>query len=257
MTEKKSTEPRYRHTRELWDALVKEYGERPAQHSWVSRAVGCSRNMARGAWFRGWVGISWAKPIQSILAAEQDEADRLAARQAQLREDARMRREAAEDAERERARNERIRELAEEVEIRGALRKGVRQAAATVLALSPAIAQMVQVVSKAVFDMTPGPDGKPVLTPKANADVSPRIAMEIISRWGTLAGKVALASDVTVHLGMDTRGPEERQGAPEMSLEEANEAIRHFQQIAATMDLPVVLPEPENPGGNNPPPTTH
>ncbi len=222
-------------TRALYDKLLSCYRERPAGHTYAARQSGVSRDMAKNAWLRGWHGISWARPLKARLRDEGDASVAEAAEERDRRAREQAARRALEDGERDRSRQERQRTVAEELLLLGSMRRGAQQAAATVLALSPAMAQLARVVVRAVFDEGPlNERGQPTLTPKAAADVKvdPGQAMRMLREWGSIVGKVVLAGDVVVQLGREVRGPDDADaGGPSMSPEEAREEMEHLASI--------------------------
>lgn len=149
------------------------------------------------------------------------------------REKERQQRLALEEAERERVKAERVKTLAEELQIQQLMRKGTQQAGATVLALSSSVNQVVRLVMKKLFDESTSPDGKTVWTPKANVDLSLTDAMKMIREWGNVLAKFVLAGDVVISLGRETRGPDEGVNAvPDMSPEEVQDELDHLMKMA-------------------------
>jgi hypothetical protein len=61
--------PRTR-TPELYQALVRAFREGGENLSYVSRAVKCSRGMARVAFSEGWTEYHWAPPIRDVLSGQ-------------------------------------------------------------------------------------------------------------------------------------------------------------------------------------------
>lgn len=59
-----------KHTRELYDALVAAFREKPMQFSHASRQARVTHRCAKRAWLEGWPGYDWARPIQHVLEEE-------------------------------------------------------------------------------------------------------------------------------------------------------------------------------------------
>ena len=127
---------------------------------------------------------------------------------------------------REASRAERVRSLAEELQLLTSARKGMQQCGAVVLALSGAMSLYVRAVAREVYDETMGPDGKLILTPKANLPDAAH-AMKQLTKFAQIASRVALATDVILSRGAELRGPERTEDAVMMDPEEARqESIR-------------------------------
>jgi hypothetical protein len=231
---KKKPKPATRRTQLLYDQLMSAYRERPGGHKYASERTGVSWRMARTAWESGWKGISWAAPIGSVLQAEADEVRLLAEQQRATREKDRRNAAIADDTQREAARVLRLRELAEDAQLLGSATKGAQALASGVLALAPAVAQMVRAVLQQFFDEGKGLDGRPTWSPKANSGVTADDALRYLSRIGTVAGKVALMADALVRLRDERRPPEEVVGTAEMSEEDLDEELRQLMQLADT-----------------------
>lgn len=80
-------------TPELYDGLLIAYREAPGNAAFAAREAGCSRDVAKKAWEKGWPRIEYAKPIREVLRSEINaaKAERLKLRQAEdkRQEDAR------------------------------------------------------------------------------------------------------------------------------------------------------------------------
>ena len=226
-------------TRQLYDALCAAYQEMPSQHRRVAEGCGVDRGTALNAWAKGWAGIAWARPIKELVEEGQRQDTDQSLVQSAVAQAAERDRKAKErerelalaDAEREAARAERVKTVAEEMTILAGMRKSVVQAAQVVNAIGGISAQLLRVITCALYDETVGPDGKPSYTPKAIPTMKPELAMDILHRWGSLAGKVVLAGDLVVRLGQELRGPDVTTGAPDISDEEAREQLEHYLHL--------------------------
>lgn len=237
---KNLSQVRVKRTRKLYDALLEAYREAPNRHRIAAEAAGCSRDAARKAWFDGWPEFTWGKPISTRIADEADDGAAQAERDRQERVRVADARRAQEDAERERARQERVTAIAEELLVVAGVRKSVMQAQQVAAALNPAVGQLVQVVTRAVFDVATGPDGRLQLTPKQNPSVDVVTAMRIVEMWGRFASKNALVAELAVQLGQEARGPDEAvRVAPQMTYEEAKAEYERMDSIFKKPDYDV------------------
>lgn len=182
------------YTRALYDALVTGYRLAPGNAAHAARVAGCERRCALRAWSKGWKGLPWARPIQTVLAEETQAARARAA-------DIEKRKREADDARREAARQEQVEAEAQERTMLKAARQDVLSAAVVCAELVPTMRALGRIVAEAagIDPATGKPSGnKPTVDAKA--------AMMMLSRWTGMAGKVVYASEVLVQLGRTERG---------------------------------------------------
>jgi hypothetical protein len=225
--------PRARYDRRTYDALLAGFRDDPGNITKCAKYAGVTREMARGAWHRGFprqyaAGAAWARPIKEVLAEERDSAQ--VARAERARKDA----EAA-DAERERARRESIEELAEEGRLRSTTRKAVLGLVLVQTELIPAARACVGVIRSAVLE----PDGAGGWKPKAKPDLTPTQASKILREATTNVERLAAGAQRVVELGRLIRGESTlnvaaaRDQSPEEALEELEMAAEVLSHVRA------------------------
>lgn len=62
--------PKTQYTRALYESLVDFYRAHGPQYSQAAITTGCSQNIAKTAYERGWRGLVWAEPIIEVLDKE-------------------------------------------------------------------------------------------------------------------------------------------------------------------------------------------
>lgn len=191
------------YTRTLYDKLLAGFREAPGNASHAARVAGCDPRTARRAWTLGWAAqngevLPWARPIRDVVAKEADTAAARRGQEEAIRRERESRRLEAEDAEAEKAREERI----ETLKLEGNLLKAARQDVLSVLVVAaelvPAMRGLGAIIKGAVFD----DEGKPRVPPQ----ISPRDAMMLLSRHASLVGRGVYAAEAIIQLGRLDRG---------------------------------------------------
>jgi hypothetical protein len=127
-------------TRETYEKLLQAYREFPGNGRNAGRVAGCTAGMARKGWEFGWSPrVPWARPIHTVLKEEQQ-----AARAEQRRQELAAR-DAAQE-ERDMARKDAVRALAQEGQMLAAGR-------ANVLAILASATQVLPGVRKLMADL--------------------------------------------------------------------------------------------------------
>lgn len=85
-----------------------------------------------------------------------------------------------------------IEDKTEVLDANAAAKRSLHQATLAALALAPAMVQLTRVVMRAVFDEETV-DGKTVFKVKAKTNVTPREAMDMLTRWSDMVAKIAEA----------------------------------------------------------------
>ncbi len=200
--------PRAVITQEVYDRLLAAYREVPGNVTRASRMSGCGLMMARRAWEAGWPRLPWAVPIQAVLLHEQEEARAAVAR----------------EADRERERQEAIRETARADAIKARTEEGqaVRMARGNAIGIL-AVTNKVAVGVLKFADVV-----KAKLETMTSTDMDPKEAVQLIERAaraarqaGELAHRAVVMERLylgkpTEILGVSTDEP----FSPEQALEE-------------------------------------
>lgn len=171
--------------------LVEGFRLAPGNASRAARFAGVDRKTARNAWENGWRGLPWARPIKDILAEERQTA---MARAAELE---RRRHEAA-LADQEAARRESIDAAKQEALLLKAGRADVLGILANANSLTPTMRALGDLIRAAVLDE----HGRPLPKP----GISPREAMDLISRHASVTSKAIDAAEKLIERGRVERG---------------------------------------------------
>jgi hypothetical protein len=219
--------PRARYDRRTYDALLAGFRDDPGNITKCAKYAGVTREMARGAWHRGFprqyaAGAAWARPIKEVLAEERDSAH--IARVERARRDAELA-----DAAREKARQESIEELAEEGKLRTTVRKAVLGMVIIQTRALPAMSACVEVIRSALLE----PDGAGGFRAKANPGVTPLQASKLLREAVVNNERIAASTKAIIELGRLIRGESTLNvaQAQEMSEEDALEELAMAAEV--------------------------
>lgn len=176
-------------TREFYDALVIAFREAPGNAAFASRRVFCERRMAMRGWLHGWPAYPWAHPIKLLLEQEQVTAQ-AASRRAVISA------QAAQEAERDTARQEAVEARTQEAQMLRAARGDVL---ASLVLAADLVGAMRVAVAAIKAGLLPGPGGAP-------PEISPTAAMGLLTRHATLVQKAVGAAEAVIQLSRLERG---------------------------------------------------
>lgn len=206
-------------TRELYDALLVAFREKPGNYAHAATRAGCGYRMAKHGWLKGWVtpkgGATWAIPFSQVLKEEQEAAILLSYKK---QEEERK----AKETEREVVRQESLERRVEMLRIGKALRGTL---GANVAAQQRVSAVQVKLMDRLAHDLASGAFDKmgPAALIKLNREVAEVQALLVRSYEGM---------DKIVRL--EEGRPTEVIQVEDVTMEEA---LKEFEEAKALLEL--------------------
>jgi hypothetical protein len=206
-------------SRELYDNLLRGYREMPGNFANAARAAGCRYPMAKRGWELGWSPrIPWARPIKTVLREEQE-----AARAEQRRLELLEKDKSAE--ERDRARQDSVKAMAQEGQMLAAGRANVLSTLASATQALPAVKKLLSDLNAALVD------------PNA-VKLTPMAAVKLFREFGLGVRYLVEASNRLIEAERTSKGEPSRIIGLEvdgtLSLEDAQ---REIEEVSALYEL--------------------
>jgi len=125
-------------TRDIYDALVAAFRDRPGQYTHAAKRAGVEFRMAKRGWLTGWMNqAAWAKPIHVLLEEEADTSRADALRQAEAER-------AAQARDRSLARQESVERRTQMIQLAKAMRGTLGAGVVALQKIGPVLAKALE-----------------------------------------------------------------------------------------------------------------